>query len=163
MPDIDTAQSFCHTSSMIDPMADWLVKSAIPCVVWCTIGVKAPSSAVIDTAALADAVATAVNSQSFVAGLNASIVINAVQSRLPVGASVQMPIQLVGRIIKPDRLVSYETFSMAGQTVVVPGSLPNWLISPNELIVPIDHSQSLSPNTVAFFTDSSKIQINLKT
>ena len=160
MPGVDVAQDLIRTQVMSEPMADWLVKAAIPIVVAVSLTIQAPRSATVDTDAIATAVTEAINGQSFASELNASLIVGAVSALLPARAYVQLPIEMIGRVIAPNRSDTYEVISMAGQTAVVPGSVPNYIRSANSLVSPVDNVLSLSSRTTCFFTDVTKITVN---
>jgi hypothetical protein len=129
-----------------------------------TVKVPVARQSSVDTTVLAAAAAAAVNGQSFVSELNASLITSAVQQLLPAGSYVRAPIDMIGQIIPQDRPVGTLTvFPMGGQSVSAPGSVPNFLRSGDALCVPVNHSIAVSPSTVAFFTDSTKITINMET
>lgn len=142
LPNIETAQAYCNDTSSRDLLADWLVKAPVPAITSVTLSVKYPSALTVDEDAVIAAVVNAVNSKSFVEELSVTTVIEAAQSVLPSGAYVSLPVELISEIILPSR---ESLFIRSDRAIVVPSS---------------DDYPGVTKNTVAFFTDATRVQVN---
>jgi hypothetical protein len=140
MPDIDLVNDWLQHRSRRAPGGDYLVKAPIPCFVG--VGLKitvGPGDEEPDTELIKAAVIDAVNSTTFADGqLDSSVIINAAQSLLSRRSRVDTPIDLRGRVIKPD-----------GNTY--------WVFDPYKLVIPTIADEMVSSRTVAFFLDTSNI------
>ena len=141
VPGVDVAQDACLDPDHRDPTADWLVRAPIPIVTGITLVVKYRPGVTVDASAVQAAVIDAVNAQSFVKELSASVVVDAASSALPKGAYVHMPINMVGEILRPDRT-------------------SNWLRSGNSLVVPTHYDANVSSRTCAFFASTSSVSVS---
>ena len=140
LPSIGTAQTYCMSDSYRDPLADWLVRSPVPAITEVYLTIKAPSGVTVDEDEVASTAAAAVNSHSFVEELSASMIVDAVQDVLPVGAYIRMPIGMMTTLIYPDRT---ETKVRSGNTIEVPS----------------DSADGVSKNTVAFFASADTVDV----
>lgn len=144
MPQIRDVQDFVNKRDRRATQADYLVRAPIPCYVSAEIVVRRPVGSTIDTAALKNAAAAAINAITFKFGrLPSSVIVDAIQELLPTGASVQMPLHLIGRIRKPD-----------GVTDV--------LHATDALYIPVSNSLSVSNRTTTFFASPTDIGIELQ-
>ena len=139
-PNIASLQTICEDDDNRELMSDWLIKAVIPVLTSVTIVIKNPNSLDVDTEAIQQAVTDVINSQSFVPELSSSLIVDAAQSLLPSTAYIDMPIEMIGSIIMPDRSVTY-------------------LRSTNELVVPEELELGVSGNTSAFFTSAELIGV----
>lgn len=141
MPQIAAIQDSVATDAGRSRAADYLVKAPVPCfvVVQFTV-VKQPGQADPDLAAIADAVAAAVNAVGFTGYLSASVVTAAAAPLLLPGQTVQA-MDLLGRIVYPD---------LSNVTVH----------DPEALVVPEDPAVMVGSRTVQFFLEPSDVNIN---
>jgi len=88
VPSVVAAQTFMLDPSQRPIAGDVCVRGGIPVIVAVTVTLSPPATAVVDTGAVAAAVAGAVNDLGFTLTVPASVVINAALSAAPAGTTV---------------------------------------------------------------------------
>ena len=139
MPLIRETQEFLGHPDILDPGGDVLVRGAIPCRVLLSLQVALPTGATLDTAAVANAACTYVNSLGFAGNLYASTLLAAIQSTLPAGAQFHS-VAMTGVIQAPNTT----TYNLASSSV---------------LTIPSHPTASVGPATVAFFLKAADVLI----
>lgn len=120
--------------------SDVLVRAAVPCFVSVSLRAHAKDAAAVDPAAVASAVADAVNASGFAGTLYASDLLAAARSALG-GAGVS-GVDLFGRVRRPDGTDAY-------------------VRSPEALEAPDEPSRCVSPRTVAFYCDPADVAVTV--
>ncbi len=122
--------------------ADVLVKAPVPCFVDVTLTINKTASDVVPPIdAIKAAIVDVVNSTDFIGRLDGSIIIKAVHKLLQHSLSVT-DLDLFGRIRNPDGTIQY-------------------LRNSDSLIVPNQPDKMVTAKTVQFFTEISKITVNV--
>lgn len=140
MPQIAAIQGSMGARGVRPPAHDLLVKAPIPCFVSVgfTINIK-NGDPQPNVAAIANAIATAVNNYGFTGRLPASLVAEIAQQNLS-GSESLSAVNLLGRIRRPDG--SYKV-----------------LASREAILVPTESGTLVSPRTVAFFLQPADVGI----
>ncbi|MFA7162129.1 MAG: baseplate J/gp47 family protein [Candidatus Methanomethylophilaceae archaeon] len=166
MPSIGQAQQIASNAVTREEMSDWLIKAPMPIIVHVGARIICPpkmSHASIDLAKVNTAAVGAINQVSFSSALNASLIVNAIQSALPAGAYVASPIEMVAEVIGPTRSFVPQTAIVEGVEVTAPGGASGYIRSSTELRVPDGYSSMLTSRTSAFFASQESINISIET
>ena len=118
---------------------DDVVRPPMACMVSCNLLVKAPAGTHVNTAAISAAVVDVINRSGFSNELSSSIIYAAAQDQLPRTGRVMSPIDMLGEIMMPTNEIS------------------RFVRSSTVLRVPVDHSLSMSADTVMFFANPDDI------
>lgn len=122
--------------------ADVLVKAPVPCFVEVTLTInKTAGDVAPPVAAIKTAIVNAVNSTDFIGRLDGSRIIEAIHGFLQNNLSVT-GLDLFGRIRNPDGTIQY-------------------LRNSDSLIIPDQPDKMVTAKTVQFFTEVSKVSINV--
>jgi hypothetical protein len=122
--------------------ADVLVKAPIPCFVEVTLTInKTAGDITPPIAAIKAAIVNVVNSTDFIGRLDGSRIVDAIHSFLQDSLSVT-GLDLFGRIRNPDGTIQY-------------------LRNSDSLIIPDQPAKMVTAKTVQFFTEISKITVNI--
>ncbi len=144
MPDIAKLQALVASRDIRSYAADALVKSPVPCITDITFTVnKAEGDAAIDVDGIKSAVLNEVNSVSFIGRLDGSRIIEVISACIQDDISVTN-LDLFGRIL-------------------VPGGGVQYIRDADSLVVPDDPANMVTSNTVQFFTELSRISVNVQT
>lgn len=139
---LDTLQDFIANYYVRNPNGDYLVRAAIPCFVSVNLNIRKTSGASNpNTAAMAAAIAKTVNSTGFGGKLSSSEIIKACSPYLT-DAVVEMPVEMLGQLHKPD-----------GTIVVYRRT--------NEIEIDEDLSNCTTGRTVLFFLDPADVSISV--
>lgn len=146
LPYIDDVQDLVAGRAIHNPQGDFLVRAPIPMLVSISLQVDyVPGDQAVDTDAVKAQVVSAVNSIDFTLGkLPSSRVVDAAHNALQGRASVHEPIDMMGVL----RLPSGEVRSYRSST---------------QLLVPEITAEGVSSRNVAFFTDTTAVEINVAT
>jgi hypothetical protein len=142
MPQIADLQAFLGHRDRCPPMADILVRAAIPCFTSINFDIRKRAVTTIDdtlVGQIRQAVAAAVNATGFLGQLHASALADVVQDLLPTGTWTS-GFDMFGKVLRPDGTFSY----IRDQAV---------------LTVPAAPALMIGGRTVAFLVDPADIGI----
>lgn len=144
MPLLEELQAYLAAPEVAPPAGDVLVRAVVPLSVSVDLRVlRGPGAAAPDEAAVAAAVARAVNADRPAPGrLHASELAVAAQAALPPGCTVARAM-MTGRLLRPDGTVKR-------------------LASPEALVVPGEPDRMVGPRTVAFCASTSAVAVNVQ-
>lgn len=143
VPHIAGIQNLVSSRDHRSYAADALVKAPVPCFVQITMTVnKTSGDADPDTDAIKTAIVGVVNQTNFIGRLDGSRIVEAVHDFLQDDISVT-DLDIFGRIRKPDGSFQY-------------------LRSSDALVIPDDPANMVTPKTVQFFSEVSKVSVNVQ-
>lgn len=139
-PNLELVQAACESAEYSDPLADWVVRAATPVIVDVTLTIKRQAGQTLPTG-IAGAVASVINAQSFVSELDVSPIIAAVQTLLPKGMTLSLPVVLSGLLVDN----THATYRIGGTQALSPS---------------LNAYKGVSAKTLAYFTSADRVHIN---
>ena len=145
MPDMVELQEYVDSAGQRSLTTDMLVKAPVPALCSLQMRLLRPAGVTeVDLAALRTALASKFNSYGMGESIPASALIHTAYLNMPTGYTVDLPVHMYAVMIRPD------------QTKDV-------MFSSDALRPPRKPNEGLSGNTVAFFLDSSMVDVSVVT
>jgi hypothetical protein len=143
MPNMVELQDYIDSAGQRSLTTDMLVKAPVPALCSLQMRLLKPAGAPdIDLAALRSALSSKFNSYGMGESIPASALIHTAYMNIPAGYTVDLPVHMYAVMIRPD------------QTKDV-------MFSSDALRPPRKPAEGLSGNTVAFFLDSSMVDVSV--
>ena len=143
MPNLQEVQGYVDSAEERSLSADMLVKAPIP--IMCSMQfrlLKSSSAEAPDLNKLKSSLVSKFNSFEMGSNIPASALIHTIYQNIPSGYTVDLPVHMYGVIINPD--LSKDV-----------------IYSSDTLRAPKNYSKGISPNTCAFFLESSLIDVSI--